>query len=67
MAEPNLGIFLPQEFHFNQESVKAKRRHAQDEHQHDYKLHRVLPETVIRLAVRELPADNRTYEKRQED
>ena len=62
MAEPNLGIFLPQEFHFDQETVKAKRRHAQDEHQYDYKLHRMLVKIVIRLAVGELSADNRTHE-----
>jgi hypothetical protein len=57
---------LPQEFHFHKKTVKAKRRHTQDEHKHDYELHRVFAKTVIRLAIRELPADNRTYEKRQE-
>jgi hypothetical protein len=60
------NLFLPQEFHFHKEAVKAKRRHAQDKHKHDYKLHRMLAETVIRLAIRELPTDNRAYEKRQE-
>lgn len=65
--ENKLSKQLSQDFHFDKEPVKAKRRHAQDEHQHDYELHRMLPETVIRLAVRELPTDNRTYKKRQED
>jgi hypothetical protein len=54
---------LPNEFHLDKESVKAKRGHAQNEYDNDNKLHRMLMKIVIRLAVGELSTDNGTYEK----
>ena len=54
---------LPNEFHLDKEPVKAKRRHTQNKHDNDNKLHRMLMKIIIRLAVRKLSADNGTYEQ----
>jgi hypothetical protein len=49
---------LPNEFHLDEEPVKAKRRHSQNKHDNNNKLHRMFVKIIICLAVRELSTDN---------
>jgi hypothetical protein len=55
---------LPNEFHLNKESVKAKRGHAQDKHDNNHKLHRMFMKVIVCLAVRKLSTDDGAYKKR---
>ena len=54
---------LPDKFHLDEEPVKAQSRNAQDEHDHDDELHRMLVEIIVHLAVGELSADDSADEQ----